>query len=71
MFIEYKHHGAMVWANTMNVGQHRFHCLCHSCDHFKPGQEDNCERAQELYEYCVKWNMTTPVFECPVFKEKK
>ncbi len=55
------------------MGQHYKHCLCwRPCQHFKPNPNDgtNCPRAQELFEYCVKWGMVTPVYECPVFKEK-
>jgi hypothetical protein len=50
-----------------NKGTHRDNCLCFKCDNFKPGQPNNCVRAQELYEYCVKYDMTTPVYECPAF----
>jgi len=54
------------------AGKHREHCLCFApCVHFKPNTPDNCVRAQELYEYCVKWDMVTPVWECPVFQEQK
>jgi len=69
-FEQYMHHGRMVWTRTLLKGKHREHCLCFSCGKFKPGTEDNCKMANELYELCVLNNMTTPVFECPDFKEK-
>jgi hypothetical protein len=30
---------------------------------------ENKERTKQLWGYCVKWDMVTPVFECPVFEE--
>jgi len=70
-FAQYEHHDAVVWVRSDLKGKHRQHCLCWSCKKFKPGKEDNCPRARELYELCVKNNMTTPVFECPFFDEQK
>ena len=69
-FERYLHHGKQVWTRKVLKGKHREHCLCFSCGNFKPGTDDNCERAQKLFEYCVRYDMTTPVFECPDFKEK-
>ena len=60
--IQYEHHGAVVWVDESLRGTHREHCLCFSCGEFEPGTHDNCPLAQELYEYCVRNNMTTPVF---------
>lgn len=57
-----------VWVRTDLQGKHREHCLCWSCTKLKPGKPDNCPRAQELYEYCVRNDMTTPVWECPDFE---
>ena len=68
---QYEHHSKLVWVDKKLRGTHRSHCLCWSCKDFRPGLEENCERAKELYAYCVKWGMTTPVFECPVFNELK
>jgi len=56
-----------VWVRSDLKGKHRDHCLCWACRKLKPGKPDNCPRAQELYEYCVKHDMTTPVWECPEF----
>lgn len=52
------------------VGKHRDHCLCfNGCIHFKPGTPENCKIAQAIYETCVKYNVVTPVYECPVFDD--
>jgi len=63
---QYYHHDPVqpVWVMSHLKGTHRDCCLCYVCDKFNPGKENNCPKAQELYEYCVKHNMTTPVFEC-------
>lgn len=66
-FIQYIHHGKLVWVNSILRGLHRDHCLCHHCSHFHPMESSNCRKAQELYEYCVLHDMTTPVYECPDF----
>jgi len=70
MFIQYEHHGQKVWVDSELKGTHRSHCLCFSCGWFRylvNGEPRKCERAAELYEFCKKLNMVTPVFECPVF----
>ena len=66
--IQYTHHGVVVHVDESLKGKHRAHCLCWSCEKLKPGQPDNCPIAQELYEFCVKHNTVTPVYECPVFE---
>jgi hypothetical protein len=74
MIIKYEHHGTMVSVQDHNQGLHRQHCLCfQGCKFFKPNEPDNCTLAQGLFEYDVKYNMTTPVWECPKFdiKEKE
>lgn len=70
-FIQYEHHGQVVWVRSRDKGTHRSHCLCFSCDKFAPGQPTNCPVAQRLYQICVDEDMTTPVYECPRFQEKK
>lgn len=60
----YKHHGQMVAVRKSLKGMHREHCLCYICRKFKPGDKDNCPKAQKLYEFDVENDMTTPVFEC-------
>lgn len=66
----YLHHGVNVAVRSDLMGQHRNYCLCYLCRKFKPGEEDNCLRAARLYEFCVKYDMVTPVWECPVFEGK-
>ena len=61
----YRHHGKLVVVPETLKGQHRNICLCHRCQRFKPGQDDNCPIASELFELCKKYNVVTPVLECP------
>jgi len=69
MIIKYEHHGMVVSVQERLRGKHREHCLCfQNCKHFKPGTPENCEIAQENFNMCVKWNLTTPVFECPKYE---
>lgn len=65
---KYEHHGVEVSTQIRLKGTHREHCLCYcNCNRFKPGKDDNCEIAKANYELCVKYNITTPVFECPKY----
>ncbi len=70
MIIQYTHHDALVYVDSELMGKHKEHCLCYKCCYFKPGMANNCSIAQELYQICVKHNLVTPVYECPVFKAK-
>ncbi len=64
--IQYEHHGRKVWVDEEAKGQHRKFCLCfRNCAHFKPNSPDNCPIAQQLFEFDVRFGMTTPVYECP------
>jgi hypothetical protein len=71
----YLHHGErLVWVRKDLKDRHREHCLCHSCEKFKPESRDkNCSIANLVYALCVVENLVLPVWECPVFmrKEKK
>lgn len=69
--IKYEHHGRVVSVMEKDKGNHRQHCLCwQGCKLFKPNTPENCKIAQEVYELNVKHNLTTPVFECPVFEQE-
>ena len=70
-FIQYEHHGKVVWVDRRLQGLHRSHCLCFKCEKFFPGLPNNCPIAQATFENCVKFNTTTPVYECPEFSEQK
>ena len=69
--VTYEHHGVTVFVEEKLKGTHRDHCLCFKCDSFKPGSPENCSKAQRLYQLCVDEGMTTPVFECPVYRPIK
>lgn len=62
----YNHHGVMVAVSPDLKGKHQQHCLCFdACAYFKPGQPENCNIAQAVYGNCVKFNIATPMWECP------
>jgi len=65
----YEHHGCMVTVMSAVKGKHREHCLCHICSRFMPGTPENCPIAQANYELCLKYNVVTPVYECPMCVE--
>ncbi len=66
---QYDHHGVSVWVESHLKGLHRDFCLCWKCSHFNPAErEANCPIANELHAICVKHNITTPVWECPIFQ---
>lgn len=70
MKVQYEHHGKAVWVDSELKGQHRSHCLCFSCDNFKPEtREGNCPIANKVFAVCVEHNLTTPVYECPEYVE--
>jgi len=53
-------------------GRHRDHCLCYACDRFAPDdREHNCPRANLLYALDVAFTMTTTVWECSAFVDKR
>ena len=67
----FEHHGDLVWADTELKGKHREHCLCYSCEHFHPDEQKvNCPIAHAVFQNCVKFNITTPMYECPEFDPK-
>jgi len=69
-YTTFNHHGTMVIGRTDLVPKHREYCLCHSCKLLDIDNIDNnCEIAKELFNLCIKHNITTPVFYCPKFKE--
>lgn len=70
-FEQYTHHDKVVWVRSDLRGTHRANCLCYSCAAFKPDEKDNCRIAQMLYKLDVAFDLVTPVYECPVFQEKK
>jgi hypothetical protein len=65
--VTYEHHGAVVFVREDLKGTHREHCLCFECGKFAPNTDHNCSHARELYAFCIRHDMVTPVFECPHF----
>jgi hypothetical protein len=70
-FEKYKHHSGEVWVRSNLKGKHKEHCLCFSCEKFKPNTPENCTIADENFELCKKHNLVLPVWECHTFKNKK
>lgn len=71
MFIQHEHHRELVWVEESQKGLHRDHCLCFSCERFKPDTRENCRIAKEVYALCVREGLVLPVWECPLFGESK
>ena len=70
--IKYEHWGKEVSVFEHLKGKHKEHCLCWICEKFNPNDRDkNCKIASENYALCVKYNVVTPVWECPEFEEKE
>lgn len=69
--IKYNHHGVDVCVREDLKGKHREYCLCWKCALMKDKREENCKIANLLFAVCCECNITTPVFECPAFIEKK
>ena len=71
-FVQYIHHGVNVFVREDLKGKHSEFCLCYSCDKFKPlNRDENCPKANMLYNFDVVNDMVTPVWECPDFVEVK
>lgn len=69
--VKYEHHGTVVWVRSDLKGHHRDICNCYNCIQFNPtSRQFNCPRANKLFQLCVDQNMTTPVLECPDFKQR-
>jgi len=65
MYTKYDHHGKIVTVKTNNKGKHRENCLCFTCKKFNKDNKDKCKIADAVYRNCVKFGITTPVWECP------
>jgi hypothetical protein len=64
----YVHHGRVVSVRSDLKGHHREFCLCYNdCVRFNPGTPYNCEIARALYEFNMKYDLVTPVWECPEY----
>jgi len=68
---KYNHHGKDVFVRSDLKGKHRDNCLCFICEKFKPLKFNNCHIAEELFKNCKKFNVVTPVWECPEFNESE
>ena len=70
-FEKYTHWKKEVTVRSDLKSKHKDYCLCYSCERFRPGSVNNCHIAQDVYNSCVKWNIVTPMWECPKFIEKE
>jgi len=70
--IQYVHHDIKVSVQEHLKGKHREHCLCfQECVFFIPeDRQRNCSEANELFNFDVKYNITTPVWECPKYRQR-
>ena len=66
--VRYEHHENEVAVRKNLKGKHRQYCLCFTCGNFNmKDPEKKCKIADELYQFCVKHGLTTPVWECPYY----
>jgi hypothetical protein len=71
LIIKYLHHGKEVFVREDLKGLHREHCLCFRCEKLNTfDHTKNCAIAKTLYSIDILLHITTPVWECPEFKEK-
>lgn len=69
---KYNHHGSDVFVRKDLKGKHREYCLCFSCANLNiENKKKNCPISNALFDNCVKFNVVTPVFECPNFIKKE
>ena len=67
--IKYNHHGKDVFVKGDLKGKHRNYCLCFECKKLNITDRDkNCHIANIIFDNCVKYGITTPVFECGEFE---
>lgn len=72
MIVFHTHHGTTVAVQAHLNGKHKQHCLCYQgCMKFKPGTPENCPIAQATFENCVKFDIVTPVWECPSYEHSR
>jgi len=70
-YSQYLHHGRKVWVREELKGHHREICMCMECSKFHPeSRENNCLVANALYVLDMKFDLVTPVWECPDFDLK-
>ena len=70
IYEQYTHHQKLVWVNSELKGHHWEYCLCAQCGRFNLDRRlgpPNCLMAESLYGVCKRYNLVTPVFECPQF----
>jgi hypothetical protein len=65
----YEHHGVDVVVNSDMKGKHREICLCYQCGRFRHEGKPQCVIASAVYGNCVRFNLVTPVLECPAFEQ--
>ena len=71
--VHYYHHSNRPVAVRKDLkGKHREYCLCWSCERFTPeARAVNCSLASLLFSINQIFDLVTPVWECPLYREKK
>ena len=70
LYLQYEHHGNLVWVREDLKGMHQEYCECYDCVLFKPNTKENCSIAQENFELCKKNKTVQVMWECPNFEPK-
>lgn len=72
LYVQYEHHGNMVWVREDLKGKHREICLCWACKKFHLNNPSaDCKIARDTFENCQKHGLVTPVLECPEFDDER
>ena len=58
---------AQVWTDVEADQLRRDHCLCFTCKHCKPGEDDHCTIAAALYQVCKAGDIAAMVTRCKYF----
>ena len=64
-------YGAIVKMNSYTDNMRRNECMCLYCANLKPGTEENCPAAQEMFNIAVKYDCAMMMTRCKNYKPGK
>ena len=71
-YVQYSHHGKVVWVRKDLKGTHRDACMCYDCGNFHSGlPEGNCPIANLMFAVALAEGTVAPVYECPKFEQSE
>lgn len=63
--------GLPMWHNVYLHKKYNEHSLCTHCIKHKPAKADNCKIAEAVFNFNIDNRITTPVYECQLFKQNQ